>query len=156
MAGPESDARGGSISSRIARYRIAVLCVCGAILGGTALAHAGGSPNGVVQVTIGEYVVALDPSSIHARTVTFVVTNTGLKSHEFVVLRSRVNAAHLPVDGNEVKEDSSAARNVGEIGKIAPGATKRLSLRLKPGLYVAICNYPGHFHHGMHANLRIR
>jgi uncharacterized cupredoxin-like copper-binding protein len=136
---------------------VLVVCLCGVFLAGAALARAGASSNGkVVQVIIGEYVVALDPSTVHAHNVTFVVLNTGLKTHEFVVLRSKVGAARLPVDGTEVQEDSSTTRNVGEIGRIEPGQTKRLSLRLKRGLYVVICNYPGHFHHGMHANLRVR
>jgi len=147
----------GLSTLRMGARRLLVVCVCCAILGGAALARAQASSNSkVVRVVIGEYVVALDPSTVHARRVTFVVTNTGLKVHEFVVLRSKVGAARLPVEGNEVREDSSATRNVGEIGKIKPGETKRLSLALKPGLYVAICNYPGHFHHGMHAILRIR
>jgi uncharacterized cupredoxin-like copper-binding protein len=156
MTGPEASGRDRSNSSRATSYGVAVLCLVAAILAAATLAQAGTSAGRVVHVTIGEYVIALEPATVHSGRVTFLVTNTGLKGHEFVILRSRVGVAHLPLDGDEVQEDSSAARNVGEIGRIASGQTKRLTLTLQAGRYVAICNYPGHFHHGMHANLRVR
>jgi uncharacterized cupredoxin-like copper-binding protein len=46
--------------------------------------------------------------------------------------------------------------NVGEIGGIASGQTKKLSLTLKPGHYALICNLPGHYAASQHADLAVR
>ena len=44
---------------------------------------------------------------------------------------------------------ASEAGSVGEIGEFKPGLTKRVTLSLKPGHYVLLCNIPGHFKAGM-------
>jgi uncharacterized cupredoxin-like copper-binding protein len=44
---------------------------------------------------------------------------------------------------------------VGEVGDVPPGRTERLTVRLEPGHYSLICNFPGHYMGGMHADLRV-
>jgi uncharacterized cupredoxin-like copper-binding protein len=46
--------------------------------------------------------------------------------------------------------------NVGEIPNLPAGATKTLSLRLEPGHYAFICNLPGHYLAGQHADFTVR
>ena len=77
--------------------------------------------------------------------------NAGKIGHEFVVLRTAKPAADL-LKGSEADETG----NVGEIGGIAPGQTKQLSLALKPGHYALSCNLPGHYAAGPHADLTVR
>jgi uncharacterized cupredoxin-like copper-binding protein len=83
--------------------------------------------------------------------VTFRVTNDGKAKHEFVVLRTDKPAAHLPIHEGEASE----AGNVGEIGDLAPGQTKTLTLNLPPGHYAFVCNLPGHYMAGMHTDFTI-
>ena len=54
--------------------------------------------------------------------------------------------------GNEADETG----NVGEIGDIAPGQTKTLSLNLKSGHYALTATWPGHYKAGEHADLTVR
>jgi uncharacterized cupredoxin-like copper-binding protein len=74
----------------------------------------------------------------------------GKTEHEFVVLRTDLDDAHLPVDKGLVTE--SRFRKMGEVEDLAQGSTKRLSLKLAPGRYVLICNRPGHYEMGMHTS----
>ena len=51
--------------------------------------------------------------------------------------------------------EADEAGNVGEIGDLQPGETKTLSLNLKAGHYALICNLPGHYKLGQHADLTV-
>jgi uncharacterized cupredoxin-like copper-binding protein len=44
------------------------------------------------------------------------------------------------------------AGNVGETGDLKPGRTKSVSLKLPAGHYALICNLPGHYLAGQHAD----
>jgi uncharacterized cupredoxin-like copper-binding protein len=103
-----------------------------------------------VDVNLREWKIT--PSQSHARAgdVTFVAHNAGKLEHELVVIRSNRPANHLPLDGKEASETGSR----GEIGGVMPGKTGRLTLDLRPGKYVLICNrsdHDGHYEHGMFA-----
>jgi uncharacterized cupredoxin-like copper-binding protein len=101
--------------------------------------------------TLKEYSIAPRPSEVAAGRVAFNVHNAGSIKHEFVVLRTDKKASDL-LKGNEADE----AGNVGEIGNLNPGQTKTLSLNLKAGHYALICNLPGHYKLGQHADLTVR
>ena len=101
--------------------------------------------------TLKEYTVTPRPSEVAAGHVTLRFRNAGAVNHEFVVLRTNKKASEL-LKGNEADETG----NVGEIGDIAPGQTKTLSLNLKAGHYALICNLAGHYKAGQHADLTVR
>ena len=101
--------------------------------------------------TLKEYSIAPQPSEVAAGRVAFKVRNAGSIKHEFVVLRTDKKASDL-LKGNEADE----AGNVGEIGNLQPGQTKTLSLNLKAGHYALICNLPGHYKLGQHADFTVR
>jgi uncharacterized cupredoxin-like copper-binding protein len=67
----------------------------------------------------------------------------------------RGNAADaLPTEHNEVKEHA-AGQLVDEAENIKPGRTAKLTVRLKPGRYILLCNLRGHYRGGMHAAFRV-
>jgi len=103
------------------------------------------------KVTLREFTVAPDPANVSAGKTKFTVNNAGKAGHEFVVLRTDKPAGSL-LKGNEADETG----NVGEIGDLPPGSTKTLSLNLKKGHYALICNLPGHYKAGQHADLTVR
>jgi uncharacterized cupredoxin-like copper-binding protein len=103
------------------------------------------------RVTMREFTIAPAPASVLAGKTTFTVNNAGNARHEFVVLRTNKPAGSL-LKGNEADETG----NVGEIGDLPPGSTKTLSLNLKKGHYALICNLPGHYKAGQHADLTVR
>ncbi len=107
--------------------------------------------------------ITTDRASVPAGTVSFRVQNTGSLTHELVVLPlPAAGAGTRPVgaDGTVTEQGSlgeaSATCAAGAGDGITPGATGWVTLHLAPGRYELICNLPGHYAHGMHAELDIR
>jgi uncharacterized cupredoxin-like copper-binding protein len=91
------------------------------------------------------------PTNAKAGVVVFKVKNAGALTHDFVVLKTNLPPSKLPVKGNKAVE-------IGRVGKLAafkPGATKTLTVTLKPGKYVLICNVAGHYKFGMHTGFKV-
>jgi uncharacterized cupredoxin-like copper-binding protein len=116
-----------------------------------AAAPAAAAPH-ALTARLSEMAIRTDSATAAAGAVRFTVTNAGTIEHEFVVLRTSQPAAKLPLSGARASE----AGHVGEIGGLGPGQTKTLTLHLRPGHYSLICNLPGHYGGGMHADLTVR
>jgi len=103
-----------------------------------------------VKVSLLDNAIQLDKASVKAGKVTFHVTNqAGSKMvHEMVVIKTDLAEDKLPLKGNVV--DESKLKNLGEAHDMKPGKSRKLSLKLKPGHYVLICNQPQHYSQGMH------
>jgi uncharacterized cupredoxin-like copper-binding protein len=87
--------------------------------------------------------------------VSFLVSNDGTKTHEFVVLATKTPAASFPIvsfegEANRIDEDAKGVTNVGETGDMDVGTSRMLTLDLPPGHYAIVCNLPGHYAMGMH------
>jgi uncharacterized cupredoxin-like copper-binding protein len=102
-------------------------------------------------VSLREFKVNPTASAAAAGKVTFKVHNTGAATHEFVVLRTPKPAGSL-LKGARADETG----NVGETGDLAAGASKTITLSLKPGHYALICNLPGHYTAGQHTDFTVR
>ena len=97
----------------------------------------------VVKTTLKEFKVIPVPASAPKGVVAFSIRNTGALQHELVVLKTNLPPAKLPVKGSQAVE-------VGRVGKIVvkPGKAGGLTLTLKAGKYVLLCNFPGHYQAG--------
>jgi uncharacterized cupredoxin-like copper-binding protein len=110
-------------------------------------------PTEVVRaVTVDEGEMYLHPNAteLKAGVLAFVVTNNGSIHHEFVIVTgdptgTKGDEPGRVSEGNHIGGDSGP-----EIGDIAPGQTKVLTVTLTAGTYTAMCNLPGHFAAGMH------
>jgi uncharacterized protein (DUF305 family) len=92
-----------------------------------------------VAVTLTEFSVTLEPTTLHAgRPYTFVVTNEGTLTHEFVI--ERLGATHEPL----VSGDQMAM-----VEGIAPGESQTLAWTFAdPSSYQLACHEPGHYEAG--------
>jgi uncharacterized protein (DUF305 family)/uncharacterized cupredoxin-like copper-binding protein len=92
-----------------------------------------------IAVTLTEFSVTLEPTTLHAdRPYTFVVTNEGTVTHEFVI--ERLGATHEPL----VADDQMAM-----LEGIAPGESRTLAWTFAdPGSYQLACHEPGHYEAG--------
>jgi uncharacterized cupredoxin-like copper-binding protein len=113
-----------------------------------AAAFAGGS----TKVTMDEFTLKASPKSVTAGKVTFSVKNAGSDRHELVVIKTTKAASKLPVSGGRASEKGK----VGEADNIAGGKSKSLTLNLKKGHYVLICNLPGHYAGGMRSDFTVK
>lgn len=91
-----------------------------------------------------------DPGSVKAGRVTFRVQNAAkTERHEMIVARVGDPAAPLPYDATKHRVIESKLQALGEASNIKPGETKSLTLTLKPGKYLLLCNVSGHYEAGM-------
>jgi uncharacterized cupredoxin-like copper-binding protein len=104
-----------------------------------------------IAVVMKEFTVTPAPASVAAGKVTFKVSNKGKLKHEFVVVSTKKKADEL-MKGDEADETG----NVSEIGNLPPGSTKKLSVMLKAGHYVLLCNLPGHYKAGQHHDFSVK
>jgi uncharacterized cupredoxin-like copper-binding protein len=106
-----------------------------------------------VTVKLKEFTLTPAVKTTKSGKVTFVVTNLGKLEHEMVVMKTNVPPGKLPLNAkNRVPEKSI----VGEAGDIEPGQTKKLTLTLKSGKYVLLCNLAGHYKAGQYAGLTVK
>lgn len=115
----------------------------------------GTSGGGGVGVTLADYSVTLDSTSLSAGDVTFNVTNDAGQVHEFVVVKTDLAEDALPLVEGDVDEESTEISPVDEIEDIEPGTSPSLAVTLEAGSYVALCNLPGHYGQGMHASFTV-
>ena len=106
----------------------------------------------LVKVQLKEFKVLPSPLSARRGPVAFTVKNTGTIDHEFVVLKTNTAPSKLPVKGGKAVETG----RVGKVGPVKPGASKTLTLTLKAGKYVLICNVLGHYKAGQRVGFQVR
>lgn len=111
-----------------------------------------------VNVTESEWTVRPATSTVRAGSITFVVHNAGLLTHELVLLRTVQQVSALPSrPGNlgKIVENGFGISHVAEIAHLPPGATRTLTVRLSPGHYALVCDKQGHYESGMQASLDV-
>jgi uncharacterized cupredoxin-like copper-binding protein len=106
--------------------------------------------------------VLVDPSHVHTGTVSVRVANMGVLMHELVILpltSGSVGERTVGADGRVSESGSlgeaSATCAAGAGEGIASHAMGWVTLHLAVGRYELICNIPGHYEAGMHAELDV-
>ncbi|MEA2170822.1 MAG: hypothetical protein QOF76_4122 [Solirubrobacteraceae bacterium] len=107
--------------------------------------------NGPITVDLSEWAVKTSTATAPAGKVQFDIHNAGKIPHEMVVLKTTAKADALGT-GSRIPETG----HVGEVGDVAAGARKHLTLKLAPGHYSLVCNLPGHYMSGMHTDLTVQ
>lgn len=133
------------------RISVALL---GAMLALTACASQPAAANRVA-ITLTDSGLKAEPATAAAGPVTFVVTNAGSVIHSFTVLKTTIAQDKVPADPadpSRVQEGGKA----GTTGPVPAVQTKELTLDLRSGGYVLVCNEPGHYLVGMHAAFTVK
>ena len=98
----------------------------------------------------------LSSASAPAGVLTFRVTNNSNDTvHEMIVIYMADPTKQLPYIANENRVDEDKAGDKGEVSELDPGKSGSLTVNLKPGSYLLICNVPGHFAAGMWARFEV-
>jgi uncharacterized cupredoxin-like copper-binding protein len=100
-----------------------------------------------VLVHLKDYSITEQTNSAPAGEITFDAANDGPSPHELAVIETDKAPGKLPV----AKGVADETGDLGEAEDIAAGSSKGVTLVLKPGHYVLICNLAGHYQAGMHA-----
>lgn len=118
--------------------RLALLVVPVALV----LSACDGDGESTVEVTLQEFAIIPDSSSVDAGSITFDTTNDGPEDdHELVVISTDLALDALPTDENgAVDENGEGIEVIGEIEEFPPGETESATFDLEAGNYVLICN----------------
>jgi len=124
----------------------------------------GGTAQSEVTVTLVEYKVVPDVTSVPAGSVTFNAKNIGGAEHALHVFKTDLAPEALPTkaDGS-VDEEAAGVEMIDHVTGIQPQQAKSLTVKLQPGNYVLICNVvqtangqtTSHYAKGMHAAFTI-
>ena len=117
----------------------------GATGAGAGGASAGSMP--VVSSTLGEYYIHPNVTSVPAGKIEFTAKNVGQVTHELMVEQMPIK-----MDGPGQPNEDAAQGMIQDMG---PGASGKMMLNLKPGMYMLFCNVTGHYAAGQHTMLRV-
>ena len=109
-----------------------------------------------VEVGLSTFGIALSTNTVKAGPVTFLVRNNATdQTHEFVVAQTDLPVDQIPVNPETHVIDEEQLIVLGEVEDLDSGALKRLTLDLKPGRYLLLCNLASHFQSGMHVEVTV-
>lgn len=101
----------------------------------------------VTKTTMG---IKVSPGAVKAGEVTFNVRNDSKDTvHEMIVMYLADPGKLLPYIDAENRIDEDKAGDKGEVSELDPGKSGSLTVDLKAGKYLLICNVPGHYGAGM-------
>ncbi len=107
-------------------------------------------PNTKIDLSKATMGIKAMPDMAKAGVVTFKVTNNSKDTiHEMIVMQLDKAGDALPYLKNENRVDEDKAGDKGEVSELDPGKSGSLTVDLKPGKYLLICNVPGHYASGM-------
>ena len=99
-------------------------------------------------------VIKTDTPMVKAGRVTLQAVNKSNEVvHEVLVVPAPSGGKELPYDTKKDTVIEKRVHSLGEISDLRPGAHGKLTLNLKPGTYLLLCNQPGHFKAGMSTSL---
>jgi uncharacterized cupredoxin-like copper-binding protein len=96
-----------------------------------------------VNVTEKEFKITPSVASAKGGKVTFKIKNKGALDHTFDIYKTALPVAKLPV-----KNDRVTLKALATSGPFKPGKSGTLTVTLKPGKYVLLCNVAGHYKAG--------
>lgn len=103
-----------------------------------------------VHAELSDFRIRVDPPEVKEGQITFDVRNVSkTNTHELVVVATSLAPTRLPYQEKSDRLDESKLRSLGEVSDLHPGSSRRLTLVLKPGQYVLLCNEVGHYKAGM-------
>jgi uncharacterized cupredoxin-like copper-binding protein len=99
-------------------------------------------------------VIKADTTKVKAGRVTLEAVNRSKDLvHEVLVVPAPSDGKELPYDTKTSTIIEKRVHSLGEISELKPGARGKLTLNLKAGTYLLLCNQPGHYKSGMSTKL---
>jgi uncharacterized cupredoxin-like copper-binding protein len=109
-----------------------------------------------VEADLYDYRIEASSPHVQPGVTTFNLHNEGSVTHEFVVVKTDLDPAKLPVDDTgAVDEKGAGITFVDEVEDIGVDARKTLSVDLAAGKYVLMCNLEDHYKRKMYTTLEV-
>jgi uncharacterized cupredoxin-like copper-binding protein len=104
----------------------------------------------------GKMGITTDVSRVKAGKIDFEVTNDSKSMvHEMLVVKVKTFKEALPYNDNQARIIEDKTNDFGEVSELEPGQSGSLTLNLKPGKYMLVCNIPGHYKSHMYTDLLV-
>ncbi len=108
--------------------------------------------DGPITVLLRDGSIRLSSVSAPPGEVRFEIENAGSVPHDFVLIRTDLDAADLPYLTEDLKVIEDGLEIVDEVRGLNTGESASLTVTLEAGHYVVICNVSGHYGEGMRVN----
>jgi len=168
-------------SSRLAKV-VGVVVLMGALAscgagGASSGKNVGVSSQGQDQVKVDIHAFEVQPNitTVHAGAISFDVTNSDVQKHEMLVVPfPEVSPAQggvktvaavadtadamfgrMAFDQATLRLNEDQLGSLGETGEVPAQTIGHVTLDLKPGTYLLLCNLPAHFRSGMYAKFTV-
>jgi uncharacterized cupredoxin-like copper-binding protein len=100
--------------------------------------------------------ITTDRPTITAGKITFEVENDSKSLvHEMLVVKVISFDDTLPYDERTARVYEDRVPDFGEVSELEPNQSGKLSVNLKPGKYLLVCNMPGHYKMKMYSDLEV-
>jgi uncharacterized cupredoxin-like copper-binding protein len=107
-----------------------------------------------VKVSLEDNAIKLDHASVKQGKITFEVVNDSMTEKQEMVVVSKP-AGEMPYDAKTKRVIEKKVKSFGEVADLKSGAKGKLTVALKAGDYVLICNIPGHYMDGMRVDFTV-
>ena len=130
-----------------ARRRLPALAALALVLPLASCGADPGNATGPIATNLTDYRVNPTRDATAAGPTSFAIDNRAdTTTHEFVVVRTDLDPAHLPTDEDGAFDEKE---------NIGPGEQAPLTVDLKPGRYVLLCNLEDHYARGMYQRFEV-
>ena len=104
----------------------------------------------------GKMGITTDVSRVKAGKIDFEVSNdSGNMVHEMLVVKVNSFNEALPYNPKKASVIEDQTNDFGEVSELEPGKSGSLTVDLKPGKYLLVCNMPGHYMSHMYTDLLV-
>jgi len=94
--------------------------------------------------------IVATPNTVKAGVVTFQDTNASKALvHEMILIREPADGKDMPYDAKKQRVIEAKIKSLGEVSELDPGKSGKLTVTLKPGNYLLLCNQASHYMAGM-------
>lgn len=100
--------------------------------------------------------ISTDSPTVKAGKISFDVVNDSKSLvHEMLVVKVESYDDVLPYDNKTARIFEDRVADFGEVSELEPHQSGNLSVNLKPGHYLLVCNMPGHYKLKMYTRLEV-
>jgi uncharacterized cupredoxin-like copper-binding protein len=131
--------------------RIVLIGLVAAAAVPAAISRAGTESPASLRADIAEWSVVPSAGMVRSGLVRITARNLGYETHELVLVRTKGFADVLQLEGDHATGRPLAAPLV-----VAPGRSRSMVTRLRPGNYLLIDNLPWHYWRGTYAAIVVR
>ena len=98
----------------------------------------------------------LSADQVKAGTVVFKIRNVSTDEvHELLLVRTDLAPDAFPMEADGTRANEKKLKGLKELGDLKQGQSHTVTVSLRPGRYVLLCNEPGHFKAGMFTTLTV-